>query len=672
MGEIITLNSGMYKYELPSVPRREEDILNYQYPKADQYWRTPIIKDVKHMTSKERINYIEFWRQAWAEGLWFFNHGEPTFITGIMVDHLTFMTFKGTPAEYFDHQRYDFYFRDLTRNDVKCDGRVWMKPRRYGMTMQEVTEATYSLLEGIGNCVGLQSDTPEKARTTLMDPILASYYNRPKWMRSDYYKPNGKVLISKLSLKSNMAQDDTKKQDNFINGWIHVFPTLPRAMDGNEMVYIVEDETWKWQTSSPKEVIETNMKVLHGRHVHGKLSVLSTMGDSDDYINSVMDGCDIISKSNPHIRNENGRTLSGLYEYFVSAIYSFDIPPDIFEVDKYGFVNKDKHLEYINNKLKMLDKNSKSYVFEKRRLPLCKEDALMSANMKTYFRKVVINSRLNDLRSMPPDEKLDVYRRGNLRDIDGFGNVEFYDDPEGPVLIAAKPFVSFEKRINMANRFRRSVDGIFFPPINPEGVIGYDPINYKKGQTSSNNLSRAAATGHKKFDYVHAPDDEEYLADVKAALILYRPDDPHDANKLVMQLARYTGYMVMHERSVMHVEEDFTNAGMLPFLMQDDNKLYGISPGNAAETKDGFAQLQARYAAPKDPEAVDQLATHPFEDSLTDLDNFDINNTTPFDVAMSEIRCENGLKRLIRTNATDSSEFNIWDFYRQIVPVRIH
>jgi hypothetical protein len=622
------------------------------------------------MSSSERIRYIDYWRQAWAEGLWVFIKGVPTYLTGMHVDHLVFMTFSGRPAEYFAHQRPDFYFRDLARKDPKCDGTNFMKPRRYGMTMEEVTQATYSLLEDIGCHVGLQSDTPEKVKTTLLDPILASYYNRPIWMRSDYYKPNGKALTTRLELKSNMAERGPN--DNFIDGWVHVFATLPRAMDGNEMVYIVNDEVWKWQTSSPKEVIESNLKVLHGRNVHGKLSVLSTMGDSDDYINAVMDGCDIIARSNPNVRDANGHTLSGLYEYFRSAIYSFEIPPDVFEVDIYGEVNEAKHLEYIHNKLNSLDKNSKSYVFEKRRLPLCKEDALMSANMKTYFRKVVINTRLQELRGMPPDEKLDVYRRGNLRDVDSFGNVEFYDDPDGPVLIAAKPYVSFEKRINMANRFRRSVDGIFFPAINPEGIIGYDPINYKKGQTSSNNLSRAAATGHKKFDYIHGEDDEDYLADVKTALILYRPDDPHDANKLVMQLARYTGFLVMHERSVMHVEEDFTNAGMLPFLMQDDNGLYGISPGNTAETKDGFAQLQARYAAPKDPEAIDQLATHPFEDSLTDLDNFDINNTTPFDVAMSEIRCENGLKRLIRTNATNNSDYNPWDIYRQVVPVRQH
>lgn len=664
---IIPLQNGLYEYTLPKLPDKETDILYYNLPKKDQFWVTPEIKNVRHMSERERIEYINRERERWVDGIWFFNNGEPTYITGMHYDHLVYMSFKGGKAEYFDHQRLDFYFRDLTRRDPKCRGRVWMKPRRYGMTMEEQTEATYSLDEDFSNNVAIQSDTKEKVKSTLLTPIINSYVKRPKWMRSDYRKPNGKLLVGGIFLSSDMAPgDDGGERGDFILGWLKGFPALPRAMDGEEVIYSVMDETWKWQESSPKETMESNMKVLMGRNRSGKISVLSTMGDSDDYLRAVMDGCDIIARSNPRIRDDNGYTLSGLYKYFVPAIYSFDIPPDVFEIDKYGFVNVDKHTEYIYNKINKLDKNTKDYVFEKRRLPMTESDALMSAQMVTYFSKPRINDRLNQLREMMPSEK--PYVRGNLEESSS-GEIYFEAHDQGIWLWAVQPYASVEKNIYCANRYNKS-HGINFPVPNPEGCIAYDPIDYPKGLTTSGNLSRAAAIVHKKFDYFNQPDDPDYAADVKMALMIWRPDDPHDANKEVIKACKFTGYPCMHERSVLHTYEDFDEAGMLPFLLQDEQGVYGISPSNTRVKKDGLAMLQARYSPPKTPEEKDQLAEYPFEDGLIDLDNFDFNNTTAFDITMAEIYLEIGLKQIQYTNVSDDNVRTMIDYMHSIIPQR--
>lgn len=669
MGKIIyePLNDGMYQFPLPTPPRDEREILFFDRPRKEQFWVTPAIKDVKRMSVSERIKYIELERQRWSEGCFAFINGELKYINGLHYDHLVYMTFKGKKAEYFEHQRPDFLFRELTFKDPKCEGRVFMKPRRYGMTMEEQTEATYRLNEAEGNFVGLQSDTPAKVKTTLLTPIINSYVKRPWWMRSDYYKPNGKLLVSRLSLESNMAPgDDENGKDNFLEGWINGFPTLPRSMDGDEMAYIVMDEVWKWQTSSPKEVLESNIKVLHGRKHHGKISVLSTMGDSDDYIRAVMDGCDIIAQSNPSIRNDNGFTLSGLYEYFVPAIYSFDIPPDIFEVDKYGVVNKEKHLEYIQNKFKKLDKNSKSYIFEKRRLPLTKNDALMSSQIVTYFSKPRITERLNHLRGLTYDKK--PYVRGNLVETNS-GRVYFKEDQEtGIWLISNHPYFSVEKNIDLRNRFFIS-DGVKFPPRNAEGCIGYDPIRYRKEDTTSNNLSRASAIVHKKFDYYGTG-----VIDVKCGLMLYRPDDPKDAHREVIKACKYWGFPCMHERQVETVKEVFEEQNMIPFLMPNEKDgICGIwtdSTGKIA--KNGIEMLVTRYSAPKVPEDIDHLAIYPFEDGLKDLDMFDMASTTAFDVTMSEIFLEYGLKQIKFTNVDDRQTSQMSDRAHEVMAPRNH
>jgi len=68
MGNIIKLNDGMYDYEVPlKEPSDEKDIINFDKKKKDdQFWITPIIPNVKHLSQKERISFIERERQRWV------------------------------------------------------------------------------------------------------------------------------------------------------------------------------------------------------------------------------------------------------------------------------------------------------------------------------------------------------------------------------------------------------------------------------------------------------------------------------------------------------------------------------------------------------------------------------------------------------------------------------
>ena len=105
MGRIITLNDGMYNYELPPVPY-EKDIWYHDVPKKMQYWKTPANKNnkwlnpdgriwnVSKMKERDRIEYINYWRDKWENGLWIMVKGEPTYMTGGHVEHLVFNMFK--------------------------------------------------------------------------------------------------------------------------------------------------------------------------------------------------------------------------------------------------------------------------------------------------------------------------------------------------------------------------------------------------------------------------------------------------------------------------------------------------------------------------------------------------------------------------------------------------
>jgi hypothetical protein len=353
--------------------------------------------------------------------------------------------------------------------------------------------------------------------------------------------------------------------------------------------------------ASPYETFEVNRKVIHNFRKQGKIDCLSSTGDSDDYLNAVMDWQKLIANSNPKIKDDGGKTTSGLWKYFISAIHSQYAPSEFTNI--YGIVNKEKAEEWIWNEINKYPKGSKPYIFALYRLCLTEQHALMSSALSTNFNKIKIAARLQELNAMLPNNK--PYIIGNFEE-DTKGKVWFEADPNGKWYLVSQPYFSTERNIDARNRYR-NINGVLFPPINPEGAGGYDPINYHKQLTTSSHLSRASIFFRKKFDYYNKEGGDDFYTGIMA-LYLDRPDDPRDANKEAIKGCKFFGYPMMHERSVSHVFEDFEAAGMLPFLLKDDSDTYGISPSNMTAKKDGLSMLQTRYSNPKNVEDYDELS----------------------------------------------------------------
>lgn len=662
MGQIVTLQDGLYKYELPPLPP-EREIWYYDAPKSEQYWKTVASKtmkwlnpkgeiwNVKQMREKERVEYITYWRKIWDEGVWIMINGEPTYLTGMHVEHLVFNRFKSGYFYYLDSQRERFYFRDLTNKEVTCDGRCWAKGRRVGITSEEITEAIRCLLSDYSNHVAFQSDTLPKAKSTLMDKTIEAYIRRPIWMREDFYSSNGKTPRTSLELTSITLTDIENEP---LGGKARAFPTTAKAIDGEEFMLDVIDEASKIVDVLLRELFEINKKTIINPGKRGKMDVLSTTGDSKEAAKAVKDWHQLIADSNPRNLNSNGKTNSGLWIFFVSYIHSLELLTILPAIkDKFGKINREMAEEYIWNDVKKHQKDSKEYIFALYKQPMELRHTLLTPTGQGYFSKIRTSHRLDILRGLPNDRK--PYVRGRLETYDN-GDVYFEQDDAGHWLVAVHPYYSVDRGIDTRNRYRRS-GGIFLPPVNPEFGIGYDPIRYKKEDTSSNRLSQAAIIVGKKFDYFGAGDANRY-----AALYLHRPDDPSDANKECMKAAKYWGAPVMHERVIETVKTDFVDGNMLPFLMiNPKDGLHGIWIDSQGKiVKNALDWMVTRFSPPKpteDPDEVtiDQIAEMPFEDCLTDMDGFDLTNTTSSDVMMAMIELEHCYKNMNYTNVTDDS-----------------
>ena len=687
MGKIITLQDGLYQYELPPLPP-EKEIWYYDLPKDEQYWKTPSaknfkwlnekgdIRNVKRMEERERVEYINYWRRVWEEGLWIMINGEPTYLTGAHVEHLVFNKFENRYLYYLDSQRERFYFRDLTDKDPLCDGRCWPKGRRVGITTEQITYTIRAILSDFSNHASYQSDTLVKAKSSLLDKTIDTYVKRVDWMRESFYNSNGKVPRSKLELIDTVVRDD----DNYpLGGSVRAFPTTAKACDGEQFIIMTMDELSKPEDVSPYEMFEVNKRAIVNPGKRGKIDALSTTGDSKESQKSVKDWHKLIANSNPLVRNKNGTTNSGLWHFFVSYIHSLELlerHPDI--MDKFGKVNREKAEEYIWNEVKQYSPDSKEYVYALYKMPTEMRHALLTPTGQGNFSKVRITKRLDELRQMPYDEK--PYVIGSL-ELDQKGNVYFESNAErrkrceeekiaynpGYWMVAQHPYVSSEKGIDTRNRFRKSGRGERMPPINPEGAIGYDPVRYKTKDTSSNKLSKASIIVHKSLDYFGANDANRYCA-----LYLHRPDDPRTANMECIKAALYWGFPVMHERVIETVKEDFEEMNCVSFLLRNPkDNLHGMwIDGQGKVVQNATDWMVARFSAPKNDEDIDQIDEMPFEDVLTDLDGFDISNTTSYDVYMSMVELEHGLKQIKFTNTTDTNAHSRASLKREFLPKR--
>lgn len=657
-GNIILLNDGLYEYTPPiKEPNDEKEIINFDKKKEDQMWRTPPLPDVRKMSERERIEFIEKYRRYWLEGCYILVNGECRYMTGLHWEHLTLNTYNSQKLMYFDDERYLFYFIDLTENSPECEGRVFVKPRRAKMTTIMCSVAQRKILTDFSNYVTIQSDTLDKAQKSYMVPIIDSFARRPLWSREHYYAPNGKKPRKSLELTSNVIEGEG---DEWLGGKINIFPTVAKAIDGLEAVEVIIDEFSKIEDTIPYEMYEVSRKVVQNFRKQGKISCLSSSGDSKDAVKATMDWHKLIANSNPLHKDQFGKTVSGAWKYFISAIHSQYVPKEY--TDKFGIVDKEKAEEWIWNEIKKYPEGTKEYIYALYKLPLKEEHALLSSAVANLFGKVRISARLTDLEALMPHEK--PYVRGRLVESQD-GKVYFEADPTGLWLWAIHPFFSIERGIDMRNRWDIH-SGVLFPKRNAAGCIGYDPVNYPKENIKSANFSQACLFVRVKFDYINAgtPDSIE---DSVMGMFLGRPDDPHDVNREAMKACKYTGFPCAHERSVSHVYEDFRDGNMLPFLMKGEDGHYGWTT-NPKIIRDGVAMLQSRYAPPKAEGQKDHIATYPFEDGLRSLDNFDPANTTQFDPTMAEIMCEHGLKQINYTNLSDNSDMTRLNVIHSIFP----
>ena len=330
-GEIIEL-SGLF-IQLPKVPNKEE-ILFHDKPKEDQHWvRQPVPKEIERMRSmdewmempkefrEKHTRYIEEQFRRRREGLWFYNNGNPTYITGHHYMLLQWSKMDIGYASYLEFQRRLFIHFTACEVDPRSVGQIYVKCRRSGYTNMSASILADEGTQVSDKLLGVMSKTGKDAQENVfmkkIFPMFRSYPFFFKPIQDGTTNPRMELAFrepSKRITKSNKISNKGEALDTVIN-WKN---TVNNAYDGEKLHILFLDEAGKYE--NPIDVNELwrihRTCLLVGKKIVGKALVGSTVNPLDK---GGANFRKMYNDSDPSKRNENGRTKSGLYRIFIPA-----------------------------------------------------------------------------------------------------------------------------------------------------------------------------------------------------------------------------------------------------------------------------------------------------------------------------------------------------------------
>ena len=330
-GEVIEISN--LSIQLPKQPAKK-DILFYDLPKKNQYWkRSELPRELSQIRSmdewyesprefrEKHSAYIEEEFRRRRNGVWFYNNGVPTYITG---HHYMFLQWSkidiGYPS-FLDFQRKLFIHMAACENDPRSLGQVYTKCRRSGYTnmcsavlVDEATQIKDKLL-------GIMSKTGTDAQENIfMKKVVAIFRSYPfffKPIQDGTTNPRMELAFREPS-KRITKKNKTTQTGEALNSIINWKNTTNNAYDGEKLHILYLDESGKWE--KPTDIRESwrihRTCLLVGRKIVGKALVGSTVNPLDKGGRQYRD---LYHSSDPNDRNENGRTKSGLYSIFIPA-----------------------------------------------------------------------------------------------------------------------------------------------------------------------------------------------------------------------------------------------------------------------------------------------------------------------------------------------------------------
>ena len=685
-GDVIELHGLLVV--LPKKPKRSQ-ILFHDEPKAMQMWRRiPMPEELQRIRSMDEWlekpsefrrrfhSYIEQEFQRRRDGVWFYNNGEPTYITG---RHYMFLQWSkidiGYPS-YLAFQREIFLHMAACETDPRCFGQLYTKCRRSGYTnvcsavlVDEASQVKEKLL-------GIQSKTGKDAQENIfMKKVVAIFRSYPfffKPIQDGTTNPRMELAFREPS-KRITKNNKTSQRGDALNTVINWKNTTNNAYDGEKLHMLYLDEAGKWE--KPTDIREAwrieRTCLIVGKRVVGKALVGSTVNPMDKGGDEYKG---LWEDSDPNERNNNGRTRSGLYRIFIPAYEALE---GFF--DKYGNAvvdDPEKEIEGVDGD--PVDQGSRVYLKNERhsfkddpselneiirQFPFTEDEAFRDSIEGSLFNIGKIYQQIEHNDNLYPNPVV----QGNFVWRKKDEEVVFSPDPNGRFRVAWLP------PDHLRNK-RADDRGKRIAPNSHIGVGGVD--SYDLDATVDGRGSKGALHMYNKFN-MDVPSNMfvvEYASRPDLASIFYED---------VLMCAFFYGYPLLIENNKYGIARYFESRGYDGYLMDRPDFLKNPNsssnvrtkgiPSNSQDVIQSHAQSIEAYIHDHvgiNPETADFGKMY-FNRTLEDWIGYKIDKRTKFDLTISS-----GLALLASQKAKKKekprADFNDKKFFRTYKPKAWH
>lgn len=654
----------------PVIPDKKK-IINYDKPKQLQKWkREELPKGLNEETWEESRfdDYIEKQVNYRHYGVWVYINGTPMYFPGTYWFFLQWIRIEEDYPLFRVIQNELMIFWEACKADKRSLGMIYVKNRRFGASSLAVAEILESGTIYRDKHLGLISKTGDDAQD-IFDRIVTAFKRLPPFFipQTDGTNTPKKVLALQEPTKKR-KQGETVTEGDGLNTTIKWYNTAKNSMDGKRVFRSLIDEAGKYPKDVPFDKYWSVVKTSHlkGRVLFGKAMVVSTvnaMNDGGREYKNVYDNSDLAK------RDQNDRTLSGLYKVFIPAKYclegyfdqyGYSIVEDPLEptIADDGEVVKIGAVTYLKNILESLKEKPNEYNEQLRQFPDSERDAFRDEANETGFNIVHLleQEEHNEFELEDNGNGNNAIERGNFHWKDGIQDTEVIWTPDpinGRFWISHHPPPEYRNRKKLI-----TLHGITaYGPVNEDiGCFGVDPYNRsqtvdKRGSKGSIHLQTKFNTGpfpNNAFilEYIdRAPKVELFFEDVIMAMVYYSiPILPELSNESMLRTLVDRRYRWFIKSNPFKSWKD---------LSATEKEFGGVPAQDSKIGDQQFAALLAYIqdyigvARNNDNRPLGEMGFMPFNRTIKQWKEADPNNRTKYDAYISSsLACIGNQRRI--------------------------
>ena len=534
----------------------------------------------------ENIRAIEWRRRLCGIWVWIYNpfkkESELHYMTGTHYLYCTYWIFQGRYLDFRTTDKEVWYVIKYMETDPDCLGLNFLTRRKLGKTaMSGCWAYDRTSKRPTNQHCGIQSKDDDGAEELMKKAIVQPWKKLPEFFRPTYDTMKGddpnELRFFHTSRRGSTTEEERDDDDDALESWIDYGPATEGYYDGPELDTYISDEAGKVEKKISIKTRQDTVRYCSeiegsyirpdNRNFQRKQLYTSTV-ESDETTADEHEFRELVYDSNPLKRNENNRTITGMYTYFLPAhkAYHFD--------EIYGYPNEETaYVSLMNTRNNLLSQGKlRALSSAKRKNPMTLQEAFSVDGEHAIYNSLLLEEQIDKV--MLNDK---VTEMGDLVWRDGYEFERPVTDDNGKVdwVINDIQWVAnhkgrFEKVKGWMPKRTNNVikrNGYYLPNGDSDFGIGCDPFKYDK--TKDKRRSNCAAFGYQIGDELF-PDKFDGMFVIRYS---ERPESTRLANNDILKLAWFMGSKVLFERNVNHWKNDFKDwncAGFLTYLPGED------------------------------------------------------------------------------------------------------